>query len=84
MQNRPAIVNRITERTSVTRSIFEMDIAAAGLPVVMKGLLRDWPVVKAALESREALAAYLKAGDGGKKVETLIGDPEMQGRFFLQ
>jgi Cupin-like domain len=82
MQNRPAIVNRITERTSVTRSIFEMDIAAAGLPVVMKGLLRDWPVVKAALESREALAAYLKAGDGGKKVETLIGDPKMQGRYF--
>jgi Cupin-like domain len=78
----PNITARVIERRNVTRSIFEEEIAPAGVPVVLKGLIDDWPVVEAARQSPAALGSYLKARDSGAPVETFIGKPEMQGRYF--
>jgi Cupin-like domain len=76
------ITARVAERRNVTRSIFEEEIAPAGAPVVLKGLVNGWPVVAAARQSLEALGSYLKTHDSGAPVETFIGKPEMQGRYF--
>jgi Cupin-like domain len=76
------IKTRVPERSGVTRNIFEQEIASLGAPVVLKGLVRDWPVVQAALLSREMLGHYLKAQDSGVVVETFVGKPAMQGRYF--
>jgi Cupin-like domain len=82
MATGPDITARVAERRGVTRSTFEEEIAPAGLPVVLKGLVSDWPVVAAAAQSHEALGSYLKGLDSGAAVETFVGKPEMQGRYF--
>jgi len=57
-------------------------IEAGYRPVVMRGLARDWPAVRAAKDSDAAVAAYLKGFDSGKSIEAMVGPPEIAGRFF--
>jgi hypothetical protein len=76
------IDKQVPQRIGVTRQVFEEEILPAGQPVVLKAMVSDWPVVAAGRNSAHALADYLKAMDRGAPVETFIGKPEMQGRYF--
>jgi Cupin-like domain len=76
------ISNKVPERAGVTRAIFEEEIVPAGKPVLMQGLVADWPVVRDARASTDSLANYLKQIDSGAGVETFVGKPEMRGRYF--
>jgi len=51
-------------------------------PLVLRGLVAHWPLVRAALESQQAASAYLKRFDGGGPVVAMLGPPEIKGRFF--
>ena len=51
-------------------------------PHVMRGLVADWPVVKAARTSNEALVAYLGQYDQGKTVDCLALPNACDGRMF--
>lgn len=51
-------------------------------PVVLKGLVRDWPLVSAGFQSDENAIDYLKSFYNGKTVGTFYGAPEIGGRFF--
>ncbi len=66
----------------VDRVIFERDIRPGNRPVVLKGLVADWPVVAAARTSPEALGAYLKRHDTGLPAKVAICPAGGQGRFF--
>ena len=69
----------------VDRARFEREILPARQPVVMKGLVGDWPVVTKARESVEAVAGYLKAMDtSGKKTSVGLLPPQYKGRFFYK
>ena len=67
---------------AIDRRRFEDEVLPAGIPAVLRGLVADWPVARAAGVSPSALAAYLKPLAGKRSAETLIGPPEMAGRFF--
>ncbi len=54
----------------------------AGQPVILRGLVKDWPVLAAAQQSQSALAAYLKQFDRGAQVGMNLGSHAMQGRYF--
>jgi hypothetical protein len=58
--------------------------AIAGLdrPIVFKGLVRDWPIVQAALSGTGRLVDYLKARDSGKAPETFRQAPGGDGKYF--
>ncbi len=71
---------RIAENVSV--GDFHEAVRPAGLPVLLKGAVRDWPAVRAGRESPEAAAAYIRRFDRGHPVETILGRPEIAGRFF--
>jgi hypothetical protein len=58
------------------------DLMAAQQPVILKGLARDWPLVRSGLESPAAAMAYLKSFDGGRALVSYRGAPEIGGRFF--
>lgn len=73
---------KLAERSGVDRHIFETEILPEGRPVLLKGAVAHWPAVAAAGQSIETLAAYLKQHDSGATVETFVGKPEMQGRYF--
>ena len=49
----------------VERRTFDSGIAAASRPVVLEGLVTDWPLVRAARESRAALACAIRLLDCG-------------------
>lgn len=55
------------------------DLMAAGQPVVLKGLVHDWPLVR--LGSPADAADYLKSFYQGRPVVVFIGQPEHNGRF---
>ncbi|MES1199129.1 MAG: cupin-like domain-containing protein [Pseudomonadota bacterium] len=73
----------IPERRGVERSVFHDEIVPAAQPVVLRGLVADWPVVAAARQSNEAAAAYIKAMDLKEPAVLLSGDPSIKGRFFF-
>lgn len=50
-------------------------LVAAGEPVILRGLARDWPLVRAGLESPQAAADDLLRFYGGKPVTAFSGAP---------
>ena len=67
---------------NVSKEMFESEIRPAIKPVIMRGLVKDWPSVKKATEGgAAALFNYLSGFDNGQPQETLIGASEIEGRF---
>lgn len=76
----PQTLSRVAERVGLTSEQFHEQVLAAGRPVVLRGLVKDWPVVRAGA-SPAALAAYIKPLDRGHPVGALFGGPGIGGRF---
>ena len=55
-----------------------------GRPVVIRGLVADWPVVNAARSSPRGLKDYLALFDAGTNVEVYSGDPEIRGKYYYK
>ena len=55
------------------------ELMAAGQPVILKGLVRNWPLVNQG--SPEEVADYLKSFYKGRPVVAFIGQPAHKGRF---
>ena len=51
-------------------------------PFVLRGLVADWPAVKAGAQSSLAMVDYLRSHDRGASVIVWRGAPEIGGRFF--
>ncbi len=69
--------------TGIDRARFEAEILPARQPVVLKGLVSDWPVVQAARESNSAVAAIFKRLDtSGKSASISIKPPVHKGAYF--
>lgn len=57
-------------------------LVAAGEPVVLRGIARDWGLVQAGLRSTQAAMGYLRGFDAGIPVQYSFGGPEIEGRPF--
>jgi hypothetical protein len=73
---------RMDEREGIDLARFRAELVPAYRPVVLRGLVRDWPAVAAAMRSDGEAAAYLAGFDRGAAVEAFVGPPEIGGRFF--
>ena len=62
-------------------ALFQQQVVQACQPVVIRGLVADWPVVKAARGSPRALQNYLAAFDAAGRVEVFLGDPAIRGKY---
>ncbi|NJC50259.1 cupin-like domain-containing protein [Xanthomonas arboricola] len=51
-------------------------------PLVLRGLVRDWPLAQAGATSAQAAAAYLRDFDRSEAVVAQVGPPDIGGRFF--
>ncbi|PHR92801.1 MAG: cupin [Robiginitomaculum sp.] len=58
------------------------ELIQAGVPVILKGVARDWPLVRHGLSSPKRAMDYLKSFYNGKPVIKFSGSPEIEGRFF--
>jgi hypothetical protein len=72
----------IPELENVTPEHFRDEIVPAARPVVMRGLVGDWPVVAAGRASPKAICDYLSRFDQGQQIKTVSGPPRINGRFF--
>ena len=72
----------IEEIDGIDQARFREEIRPAGRPVVLRGLASDWPAVRAARESDEALVAYMNGFATGRPVAAIVGPPEIGGRFY--
>lgn len=61
---------------------FQQEIAARQQPAVLRGLLRDWPAVRAAQSGPEELSGYLMQFDRGGACDAVMMPPEARGRLF--
>lgn len=71
----------IAEYENVDRGRFEREIAGKGEPAVLRGLVADWPAVRAARDGDEALADFLRGVAADEPFEAWFGEPEIAGRF---
>lgn len=78
----PGALRLVPERDGVTAEIFHNEILPAAQPVIMRGLVCDWPIVAAGRQSPQALAAYIRRFDRGNPVSTMFAPPAARGRFF--
>src|SRR4051794_28896318 len=74
----------IEERDGIDLATFRGALIPSYRPMVLRGLVRDWPVVEAALRSDGEAAAYLAGFDRGAPVDAFVGPPEIKGRFFYR
>ncbi len=58
------------------------DILQSTEPLVLRGLVRDWPAVQAAQRSDHDLAGYLLSHWRDATVGIMLAPPEAQGRLF--
>jgi hypothetical protein len=72
----------IREVAEVDFTRFHEEIRPARQPVVMRGLVRDWPAVAAAHESDEAIADYLIRCRPAKPISAIAAAPRESGLFF--
>jgi hypothetical protein len=72
----------IAEWHDVTRDVFDNEILPRNEPVILRGLVADWPAVARARESSLAIAQYLAEFDNGTPVDALLLKPEEEGRIF--
>lgn len=57
-------------------------VASACRPVVIRGLVNDWPAVAAARQSAATLGDYLLRFDSNEQAEVFIGEPQIAGRYY--
>jgi hypothetical protein len=71
----------VPEYTGVDRARFEAEIVPAARPAVLRGLVADWPAVRAGRKSVDALAEYLRGQATQAAGEAWFGEPGIAGRF---
>lgn len=52
------------------------------VPLVLRGLVAHWPVVRAARRSTREVVDYVRAFDAGEPVTAYLAAPETGGRYF--
>lgn len=61
---------------------FKRDIAEKCQPVILRGLVRSWPAVAAAQESKQRFRDYLLRFDAGRITEVFVGDSSIAGKYY--
>ena len=84
-------MNVVTEKLSLVPEVdagvfgdqarFRREVVEPCQPVILRGVCSDWPVVRAADTSTEALRSYLDRFANKTAAEAFIGDPSIAGRY---
>ena len=72
----------IREIRNATDACLTDELLSSNSPVILRGLIKDWPLVKKSNQSLQDASQYLKTFSNQKMVRTFVADPKEQGRFF--
>lgn len=74
-------MQRIPDWHDVDERKFREEIATQYRPAVLRGLVREWPAVQAALRSPAEISRYLVDRDNGSPVDAILMPPQAGGRI---
>jgi len=74
--------DKIREVSGVDARALPAGLLESTEPLVLRGLVSHWPVVRAALESSQAASRYLLGFYRDATVGAMFGPPEVEGRYF--
>ncbi|MGL4575784.1 MAG: cupin-like domain-containing protein [Burkholderiaceae bacterium] len=74
-------MDAIAEITHISRNQFESEVLARYEPVVLRGVVHDWPAVQAARTSDAALSAFLLRFANDAAVDAVMVPPKHSGRL---
>ena len=74
----------IEEIAPPDRATFEREVRPRYVPVVIRGLVRDWPLVEAGQRSPEEALSLIEALDTGTPTDIMLTPPAEKGRFFYR
>lgn len=80
-EKRPAVIDA---SGGITRELFLRDVVSTCRPVILRGLVADWPVVTAGRQSPAAFCDYAMRFDRGATMDAFFGDPAIGGRYYYQ
>ncbi len=72
----------IPEWHAVSPEQFYTDITSQYRPAILRGFVRDWPLVALARKSAAGALGYLQTLDTGAPVDAILLRPEEKGRVF--
>ena len=72
----------IAARTLQGPDAFRSEILEACQPVVLRGLVSDWPLVQRGASSPAAFKDYLSQFDAGEQVEAFFGARNIAGKYY--
>ena len=75
---------RVREWRDVDLKMLREEIIPRDKPAVLKGFVSEWPIVRAARQSPEALLEYVRARDLGHPIRIMVGRPEIKGVYFYR
>jgi hypothetical protein len=77
------ITRRVGELRGCRHDSLPLDeLLAANEPRVLRGLVADWAITRAGLESDRVAMDYVRSFYNGRAVSASIGDPAIGGRLF--
>ncbi|RME68753.1 MAG: cupin-like domain-containing protein [Alphaproteobacteria bacterium] len=77
-----SIKRKIEEMRNTSPGAFVDRVSCADEPLVLRGLVSDWPALKHAQASHKEIGDYLLSFDCGVPVSCFSGPPELNGRIF--
>lgn len=77
----PRALPRRAAATLADAASFAREVVAAGTPLVIEGLVADWPLVQHGRQGALALAQVLAAHDSGRPVDAVMVRPGHEGRL---
>jgi len=73
---------KVKQVTGCSAESIPADVLMSNEPIILKGLVNDWPIVQAAKESSEQAANYLNQYYQGMSVGMGVSDYKNKGRLF--
>lgn len=61
---------------------FRREVLEPCRPVIIRGLVADWPAVEAARRSPRSFKEYVSVFDAAIRAETFFGDPAIRGKYY--
>ena len=80
----PIPLAQTPEWRNVDLKTLREEIIPRDRPAVIKGLVKDWPIVRAGAQSAQALFDYIRARDLARPVRVMIGQPDIKGVYFYR
>lgn len=76
------VKQKVREITDATDASLTKELLTSNSPVILRGLIRDWPLVKKSNQSQHQASNYLKKFSNQTRVRAFTAAPKEKGRFF--